>query len=303
VVTCGATPIFADVDLVSQNVTAESIRAVLTPRTRAVIVVHLAGMPCEMDDICALVNDKGLYLIEDCAQAHGADYRGRKAGSFGHASVFSFCTDKIISTGGEGGMMLLREEAHWRRAWSYKDHGKDYDLFTKKSPGRHFRWIHNSIGSNFRMTEFQAAIGLRQLTKLEDWLEARRIRADLLDQALRGAKVLRTTPRYNHIRHANYKYYAFVRPENLKPDWSRDRILNEAAAQGAPCQSGGCPEIYRERAFGGGANYVNGAASPTPNARLLGETSILMPIDQTLTLDEVRQMGKIMREVAEEAAA
>ena len=300
VMTCGATPVFADVDPITQNITAETVRAVLTPKTRAIIAVHLAGLPCEMDELCALTEEKGLFLIEDCAQAHGATYRDRKVGSFGHASAFSFCTDKIMSTAGEGGMVLLRNEAHWRRAWSYKDHGKDYELFTKKSPGLRFRWIHNSIGTNFRITEFQAAIGLKQLSKLDDWLEQRRLRASILDNAFEGLSVVRTTPRWNHIGPAHYKYYIFVRPEKLKPDWTRNRILVEAAARGVPCQSGSCSEIYRERAFGGGGDDGFVLA---PNAHVLGDTSILLPVDHTLKVDDVRQMGAILREVAEEAAA
>jgi dTDP-4-amino-4,6-dideoxygalactose transaminase len=292
--------VFADVDPVTQNVTAETVGAVLSPRTRAVIVVHLAGLPCEMDELCALVNDKQLFLLEDCAQAHGATYRNRKVGSFGHASAFSFCTDKIMSTGGEGGMLLLRDEAHWRRAWSYRDHGKDHELFTKKSTGVRFRWIHDSIGTNFRLTEFQSAIGLQQLSKLNKWLEERQTRASILDELFEDLEALRTTPRYNHVGHANYKYYAFVRPEKLKPTWDRDRILVEAAALGAPCQAGSCPEIYREGAFasGGDSNAVC-----LPNAHALGKTSILLPVDQTLTTAEVRRMGEIMRDIVLSATA
>ncbi len=296
VVNCGAEPVFADVDPVTQNISAETVRAVLTPRTRAVIAVHLAGLPCEMDDLCALVEEKRLVLIEDCAQAHGATYKGRKVGSFGHASTFSFCTDKIMSTGGEGGMLLLRNEAHWQRAWSYRDHGKDYELFNKKSTGVRFRWIHNSIGTNFRLTEFQSAIGLQQLAKLDKWLEERRIRAGILDELFEDLPALQTTPRYNHVGHANYKYYVFVRPELLKPDWDRDRILVEAAALGAPCQSGSCPEIYREDAFADGAS-ADQLDICLPNAERLGQTSILLPVDQTLTTAEVRRMGEILRDI------
>lgn len=295
---CGATPVFADVDPDTQNITADTVRAVMTQKTRAIIPVHLAGMPCEMDRLCELAREAGLKIIEDCAQAHGAAFRGRPVGSFGDASVFSFCTDKIISTGGEGGMLLLRDEDAWLRAWSYKDHGKDYRRFTEKAPSAAFRWVHNSVGTNFRLTEMQAAIGLRQLQKLDAWLEARRQRAAILDDAVHGLKALRTPPRGNHLGHANYKYYAFVAPERLKPDWSRDRILGELVEAGAPCQSGSCPEIYREQAFANGRS-----ADPFPNARRLGETSILAPIDPTLTLAEIRQVGDILRSVVKRATA
>jgi dTDP-4-amino-4,6-dideoxygalactose transaminase len=299
VVNSGARPIFADVDVNSQNVTAESVRSVLTPNTRAVIVVHLAGFSCEMDELCALAREKSLKVIEDCAQAHGATYKGKPVGSFGDASAFSFCTDKIMSTGGEGGMLMLRDEDAFRLAWSYKDHGKDYALAQQKAAEPAFRWLHSSIGTNFRMTEMQAAIGLNQLTKLRSWIEERRQRARILDDMFAGVKLFRVPTPKNHVGHAYYKYYLFIRPEMLKPGWSRDRILREAAALGAPCQAGSCPEIYRERAFADGRF---GEHAVMPNARLLGETSILLPVDQTLSISDVKEMGEILCFVASRAS-
>lgn len=300
VANCGARAVFADVDFDSQNLTAASVRAALTPNTKAVVLVHLAGFSCEMDDLCALAEEKGLALIEDCAQAHGATYKGRPVGSFGDAAAFSFCTDKIMSTGGEGGMLLLRDEDAYQRAWSYKDHGKDFRLALQKSAEPVFRWIHASIGSNFRMTEMQAAIGLSQLSKLRSWIEERRRRARLLDDAFADVKLFRVPAANNHIGHAYYKYYMFVRPEHLKVGWSRDRILREAAALGAPCQAGSCPEIYRERAF---ADVAETHHETFPIARRLGETSILLPVDQTLSIEDVREMGEILRYIARQATA
>ncbi len=299
IATCGATPVFADVDPDSQNITAESVAAVLTERTRAVIAVHLAGHPCDMDGLVALARKHDLKLVEDCAQAHGAAFNGRPVGSFGDAGVFSFCTDKIISTGGEGGMVVIRDEPVWRRAWSYKDHGKDYDLVHEKSSGSAFRWIHASIGSNYRLTEMQAAIGLRQLEKLDAWVEARRVRADILFEVLDGLPALRLPRPAGNIRHAFYKFYAFVEPERLAPGWKRDDILRETTALGVPCQSGSCPEIYLEDAFAGLAPERR---APLPNARRLGQTSLLMPVDPTLTLREVEQMGSALRNVIEAAS-
>jgi len=300
VINAGAEPVFADVDDVSQNLTADSVRAVLTDKTRAVIVVHLAGYSSEMDDLCALAAAKGLKLIEDCAQAHGATYKGRPVGSFGDASAFSFCTDKIMSTGGEGGMLLLKDEEVFLRAWSYKDHGKDYRLAMQKPVEPQFRWIHNTIGTNFRMTEMQAAIGLHQLAKLRHWVEERRQRARVLDGIFADIDAFRIPATRNHIGHAYYKYYLFVRPENLRDGWSRDRILREAAALGAPCQPGSCSEIYREKAF---ADRANAEHPRFPISRILGETSILLPVDQTLSLRDVREMGEILRYVALQATA
>lgn len=299
IVNCGASAVFADIDLTSQNISAETVKSVMTERTRAIIAVHLAGHPCDMDPLCALAQEHGIAIIEDCAQAHGATYKGRPIGSFGSASVFSFCTDKIMSTGGEGGMLLLRDMDAYRRAWSYKDHGKDYDLVKQKSSGNAFRWIHTSIGSNFRMTEMQAAIGLRQLKKLEIWIEQRRQRAAVLFDALEDLAAIRVHRPSNQVGHSFYKFYAFIDPAKLKPDWSRDRILLEAKRLGVPCQSGSCPEIYLEQAF----NNDNDKSVSLPNAKSLGVTSILLPVDPTLSIEDVEYMGQTLRLVVETATA
>ena len=135
VVSAGASPVFAEVDANSQNITAESIRAVLTPRTKAVICVHLAGWPCDMDPIMDLAAEKGLYVIEDCAQAHGARYKDRSVGSIGDIGCWSFCQDKIVTTGGEGGMVSTNSRDIWSKIWSYKDHGKSWGaVYEKKHP-------------------------------------------------------------------------------------------------------------------------------------------------------------------------
>ncbi|MFA0697837.1 DegT/DnrJ/EryC1/StrS family aminotransferase, partial [Vibrio sp. 10N.222.49.C9] len=159
IVTSGASPVFADEDLNSQNITAQSIEAVLTPNTKAVIVVHLAGMPAEMDDIMALSKKHGFYVIEDCAQAHGAKYKGKSVGTIGHIGAWSFCQDKIMTTGGEGGMVTTNDKALWSKMWSYKDHGKSFDAIYNREHPPGFRWLHESFGTNWRMTEMQAVIG------------------------------------------------------------------------------------------------------------------------------------------------
>lgn len=291
---CGGIPIFADVDPVSQNLTAKSVEAVLTPRTKAVILVHLAGWPCEMDEFIALARTYRLKIIEDCAQAHGATYKGRPVGSFGDAAAFSFCTDKIISTGGEGGMLLLRDEEAWDRAWSYKDHGKSFATCTEPARTTTFRWLHNSFGSNYRLTEMQAALGIGQLTKLPIWLRSRRRNASLLNSELAAHPALRVALPPVEIGHAYYKYYVFVHIERLKQGWSRDRIIAEVTAAGVPCFSGVCPEIYREKAF------VDAGLCPEsrlPTARSLGERSLMLPIDQTLDEDDILVMGRTLKSV------
>ena len=216
-VALGARPVFADVDRVSQNITAESIRAVLTPATRAIVVVHLAGWPCEMDEIMALAREHGLKVIEDCAQAHGATYKGRPVGSMGDIGAFSFCQDKIITTAGEGGMITLDSDEMYERAWAYKDHGKSYDAVHRRTHGPGFRWLHESFGTNWRLTEIQSAIGRLQLRKLPLWVELRRQHATALSASFRTLPGLRVTIPPAHVGHSYYKYYAFVCPEALRP--------------------------------------------------------------------------------------
>ena len=299
VVLRGAQPVFADVDPISQNVTADSIAAVLTPRTRAILAVHLAGWPCEMDPIREVAQAHGLKIIEDCAQAHGATYKGRPVGSLGDVAAFSFCQDKILSTGGEGGMLTTNDLDLWRRARSYKDHGKSYAAVHRTASAPGFRWLHEEFGSNFRMTEPQAALGRLQLRKLPDWLAKRRRNAAALTARLRDAPALQVPEPAAHIGHAFYKYYVLVRPERLRPGWSRDRILAEMSEAGIPSFSGACPEIYREQAF------VTAGLAPArrlPNACRLGATSLMFLVHPTLSEASIGVVGDTLAAVVAAAS-
>lgn len=279
-VMCGARPVFADVDRDSQCLTAETIAAALTPRTRAIVAVHLAGWPCPMDEIMELAAQRDLIVIEDCAQAHGATYKGRPVGSFGHAAAFSFCQDKIITTAGEGGMLVLDDEAAWKAAWAFKDIGRSYDAVYNRTHPIGFRWVTESFGSNWRLTELQAAIGLVQMRKLPQWSAARRANAAYLHQRLAPAAALRIPTPPEHISHAFYKFYAFLRPELLREDWSRDRVMQELNSAGIPCTVGSCSEIYLEKAF---RDLGWGPRERLPVARELGETSLMFMVHPTLT--------------------
>ncbi|MCB1891415.1 MAG: DegT/DnrJ/EryC1/StrS aminotransferase family protein, partial [Rhodocyclaceae bacterium] len=243
VVARGAVPVVADIDPVSQNLTVDAVRQKLTSRTRAIIAVHLAGWPCDMDPIMALARERGIKVVEDCAQAHGATYKGRSVGSLGDCAAFSFCQDKIMTTGGEGGMLVTDDACLWERAWAYKDHGKSYEAVFNRDHPPGFRWLHESFGSNFRLTEMQAAIGRLQLGKLPQWLQARRRNAAMLDQGFSAIPGLRVTRPPNGIGHAYYKYYAFVAPEKLAPGWDATRINEAVNAEGVPCFAGSCSEI------------------------------------------------------------
>lgn len=297
VVMRGATPVFADVDQVSQNLTAATIEPKLTPRTRAIILVHLAGWPCEMDPILDLAKARGIAVIEDCAQAHGSYYRGRPAGSIGLINAFSFCQDKIMTTGGEGGLVTTNDRDLWNKAWSFKDHGKSYDavFHRKHEPG--FRWLHEDFGTNWRMLELQGALGRNCLRQLDGWVNLRRRNAALLNDILRDQPAIRLTEPPPHMEHSYYKYYAFVRPENLRSGWTRDRIIAEVAAQGVNCLAGSCSEIYLEKAFARHGIRVD----TLPVAAELGQTSVMLLVHPTLSQESVVYSGQVLRSVLQQA--
>ncbi len=291
----GATPILADVDINSQNITPDTIERCITPRTKAIIVVHLAGWPADMPEIMKLADQYHLKVIEDCAQAHGAAINNRQVGSWGDVGAFSFCQDKIITTGGEGGMITTHNEDIWKKIWSFKDHGKNYDkiYYHKHPPG--FRWLHDSFGTNWRMTEMQAAIGRIQLRKLPEWLKIRKKNAVILTKACEKIPSLRVITPPPNIIHAYYKYYVFISPGLLKPHWNRDKIMQEIIEKGVPCFTGSCSEIYLEQAF------ANHHYTPRTIAKMLGETSLMFLVHPTLTENDMQKVSHVLMEVFESA--
>ncbi len=295
----GARAVFADVDRNSQNITAETIAPLITPRTKAILCVHLAGLPCDMDPIMELAGTHGLYVIEDCAQAHGALYKGRPVGGIGHAAAFSFCQDKIMTTGGEGGMFVTNDESVWRRAWAYKDHGKSYKTVYEVDHKPGFVYLHESFGSNWRLTEMQATIGRRQLVKMPEWHRLRSANARMLADGLGSMPALRVPALPVDVEPAWYKFYCFLRPEYLKPGWDRYRVKETISAEGIPCYSGSCPEIYREKAFVG-TNMEPPA--PLPVARELGETSLMFLVHPTLGESDMSDTIAATRKVLSAAA-
>ena len=299
VVTREATPIFADVDFNSGNITAESIEKVITPKTKAIIPVHLAGMPCEMDDIMALAEKYDLYVIEDCAQAHGAKYKGKPVGSIGHIGAFSFCQDKIMTTGGEGGMLVTNDKNLWKKAWAYKDHGKSYDAVYNREHPPGFRWLAESLGTNFRMTEMQATIGREQLKLLPTWTEKRQENAAKLDEVIQQypALIIQVIP--DNIIHARYKYYTYVDTNKLKDGWDRDKIQDKFWENGIPCYVGSCSEIYNEKAF---ETYGFKPEKPLPVAEELGKISLMFLIHPTLTKSEINATCQVIMTIMEMAS-
>lgn len=295
----GCIPVLTDVDPVSQNITAETIEKAITPRTKAIIAVHLAGWPCDMDPIMDLARRYDLKVIEDCAQANGATYKGRPVGGLGHMAAFSFCQDKIITTGGEGGMLTTNSRPLWEKAWSFKDHGKSWDAVYNRQHPAGFRWLHESFGTNWRMTEMQAAIGRLQLEKLPEWTRIRRRNLQRLNDGLSRFDCIRTTPAPAGIGHASYKAYVFVRPERLKHGWTRDRIMEEVNAKGVPCFTGSCSEIYLEKAF---TSAGLGPQQPLPVAKELGRTSLMFLVHPTLTDANMEDTLSVVSEILESAS-
>jgi dTDP-4-amino-4,6-dideoxygalactose transaminase len=302
VMNVGAVPIFADVEISSGNLSSRTIKALITKKTKAIICVHFSGFPCDMDSILSLAKMHHLFVIEDCAQAHGAFYKGKSVGSIGDVGCWSFCQDKIISTGGEGGMITTNNQNLWKTIWSYKDHGKDYDLVSSSvsTLSNRFKWVHNTIGSNGRMTELQAAIGRAQLKKLSNWVSVRNKNATYLINGIsQQIKVpdLVKFPTLCHggcdvqmnncsekCIHAFYKLYLQINPIYISDDWTRDHVLDEINSQGVPCFQGGCSEIYLEKAF---SSLRSGNSPRLANAKVLGETSLMLMVHPGITFCEL----------------
>jgi dTDP-4-amino-4,6-dideoxygalactose transaminase len=300
VVNAGATPVFADVDADSGNISPATIRAVLTDKTKAVIPVHIGGWPADMPGIMALAADHDLKVIEDCAQAHGAAIDGKGVGSWGHAGAWSFCQDKIMTTGGEGGMVTTDDEDLWSAMWSFKDHGKNWDAVYNRNHRPGFRWVHESIGTNWRMLEMQAVIGRIQLKRMTEWTARRTVIAQAIAAALAPySNAVRVPAPAPGITHAYYRQYAYVRADGLKDGWDRDRIVAEANGAGVPLLHGTCSEVYLEKAFDGTGFRP---AEPLPVARDLGETSLMFLVHPTLTDAEVEKTCAVAAEVFSTAA-
>jgi dTDP-4-amino-4,6-dideoxygalactose transaminase len=310
VVNAGAIPVFADIDINSGNINPTTVAPKITSKTKAIICVHLAGWPCDMDGLMALAKQHGIYVIEDCAQAHGALYKGRSVGSIGHIGAWSFCQDKIMTTGGEGGMVTTNDTALWSKMWSFKDHGKSYEAVYERQHPPGFRWVHESFGTNWRMLEMQAVIGRLQLKRMTQWTHQRNANANEILEACRQHNSLRVPifrctnqcekqcSQNGHCLHAQYKCYVYVESQELAVGWSRDRIIQEITALGVPCYSGSCSEAYLERAF---EDTGWRPVERLPNARSLGETSLMFLVHPTLTSQEIDKTKRAIRTVVSEA--
>ena len=292
----GARPIFADVDRDTGTIVAKTIEAAITSRTRAIIVVHLGGWPCDMEPILEVAKQHGIKVVEDVAQALGGHYRGQALGAWGDVGAFSFCADKILSTAGEGGLLTMNDEALFRDIWSRRDHGRDWDATFNKDHPVGYKWVRHQFGSNYRMSEVQAAVGRIGLKRLNDWRVARKRNCSILIRRFRDLSGLRVPEPPDG--HANYMLYTYVRPECLKTNWTRDRILGELLSRNVPCSVGTCGELYLEEAFD---KTGLRPAVRLPIARELGETSIAFPLHPALTSDDMHELAEEVRDVVAQA--
>jgi dTDP-4-amino-4,6-dideoxygalactose transaminase len=293
----GLKPVFADVDN-NGNLSIKGIKKAYNKNVKAIILVHLNGLSCDLDPVLKFIKKNKIFLIEDCSQAHGAIYKDKKVGSFGHISTWSFCQDKIISTGGEGGMISTNNKKLWLKLWSLKDHGKNYKSVFYKKHKTGFRWLHDNLGSNYRMTEMQAAIGREQLKTLDNQLKIRNAIANIYlnelkeyyqryhllqkpDFKCQTCPFKQNEKKCNKCLHAFYRLNLFINKNKIK----QIKLIEQLNKNKINCSVGSCPEIYREKIF---KKLKFSPKKRLFNAKLLGETSIMFPIDPGRSMAKVK---------------
>jgi dTDP-4-amino-4,6-dideoxygalactose transaminase len=306
VLNLGLKPVFADVDE-NGNLSIDGIKKVFNKKIKAIIIVHLNGLPCDLDPILKFVKKNKLFLIEDCSQAHGAVYKNKKVGSFGHISTWSFCQDKIISTGGEGGMISTNNKKLWLKCWSLKDHGKNYHSVFYKKHKIGFRWLHDQLGSNYRMTEMQAVLGREQLKTLDQQIKKRNIIANLYINRLKDYYQkfdVINVPNFKHqtcslkknlkscdkCRHSYYRLNLFINIKKI----NQIKLIEELNKKKINCGVGACPEIYREKVFKKLKFYPK---KRLVNAKLLGKSSIVFPINPNRSLVNIKSEIDSIRKI------
>jgi dTDP-4-amino-4,6-dideoxygalactose transaminase len=297
VAACGATPVVVDVDRRTRCLTAGSVAAAITARTAAIIVVHLGGFPADLGPIVALAREHGLRVVEDCSQAHGAHRDGRPVGTRGDVATWSFCQDKIMTTAGEGGAISTADPGVWRRCWERKDHGKNHGAVHDPAHPPGFRWLHDSFGTNARMTEVQAAVGRCQLRKVDGWIATRREHAARFTDGLRDLAALRLPDVPPGSGHSFYRYHVDIAAELLAPGWDRDRVVAALLAGGVPATHGGCFEIHREQAF----RAVHPRSRVLPVAAALARTSLTLPVHHRMSRADADDVITAVRAVLQEA--
>ena len=236
VINAGATPVFADISLRDFNIDLNSAASLVTPQTKGIIVVHFGGCPCDMDAVTAFAKERGLWVVEDAAHAHGGKWAGRGLGSLGDAGAFSFQNSKNI-TAGEGGLFMTNDEALMHRAYSYHSYGQRAG----------YPWYsHHIVSRNLRMTEWQGAILLAQLERLEEHTKLRLENARRLDEAIKAIPGLEVVgsddPRAGERAYHLYQFRYAPGFEGV----SRQRFIEALAAEGVPCSPGYPVPLYKQ---------------------------------------------------------
>ena len=280
----GLIPVPVDCNFGDWNMDIEKLKKKITNKTKAIICVHLAGWPCDMDEILKIAKKNKLFVIEDCAQAHGAIYKNKSVGSIGDVGCWSFCQDKIMTTGGEGGMITTNKKSIWSKVWSLKDHGKSLKAINRFKEKKGFKWLHDKFGSNYRMTEFQASIGRLQLKKMKSWTKIRNSYQNIIWNLCRKYKFL-DVPEFKcpTSTHAAYKCYVFINFNSLGSMWTREKIIDAFNNNGIPCFEGSCSEIYLEKAF---RNKGLSPKKPLKVAKEIGKKSLVFLVHPSMSKKE-----------------
>ncbi len=316
VVQAGAIPVFADVKREDHCIDPEDIKKKITPRTRAIIPVHLYGNVCDMDEIMEIAKAHNFYVIEDSAEAHGATYKGKKVGCIGDVGAFSFCQNKTFTTGGEGGMVTTNnEEVAWR-CRSFRDHGYDVErrISLLELEGA-LPYIHKMVGFNYRMTEMQSAIGVKEMERLDSWnLPRRRRNGEMLIPELKDLPQIQYLPVHDQEKvNGFYVFPVVLNLERLTCD--KKTFLDAIVAEGVPAWREFWPQSYKERAYqehNGFGRFKFPFCSKEyttpesvaydkvycPNAAWLEERTFIVQVYPTLEEEHMRLIAKAIRKVA-----
>ena len=294
IVNTGYIPVFADVNLLTQNILIDDIKKKITKRTKAIICVHLAGLPCDMDSIKKLANKKKIKIIEDCSQAHGASIDNKQVGSFGDISTWSFCNDKIMSTLGEGGMISTNKKKLYEICKRSINHGTN---LKKNKKTEKFIYNKDYFGTNLRITEIQSFAGLEQLKNLKKVQKKKEnISKSYFDLISKYQNYFDCYYPTKKIKSAWYRFYFFLKTDIKNYQKLRFKIIKDLRKNNLKCFTGSCPEIYLEKAF---KKLNNIKPIRLKNCKILGETSIALEINHTLEYSQHKKKLLILKQVIE----
>jgi dTDP-4-amino-4,6-dideoxygalactose transaminase len=294
IVNTGYTPVFVDVDLLTQNVCLKDLKKKINWKTKAIVCVHLAGLPCDMYGIKKIAKKNKIKIIEDCSQAHGASINNKQVGSFGDVSTWSFCNDKIISTLGEGGMISTNNKKIYEFCKRYINHGTVLKI--EKNLDK-FIYSKDYFGTNLRITEIQSIAGLEQLKNLEKIQIYRdKVAKNYFDFISKYQKYFYSYYPSKEIKSAWYRFYFFVKINSKDDQKTRYKIIKDLKKKNLRCFTGSCPEIYLEKSF---RKLKGFKQKRLKNCKILGETSIALDIDHTIRYHEHKENLLILKNVIE----